>query len=135
MALETVLMTLGFYVADRALGAAVGHFGLATKSDIAGLPLLVLTGGAVSLVLLPLANAVSRAHERRADRYALEMTRKRGRVHQRDEAPRCAEPRRGTALTAGRDPVLLTSSDRRPARDRPGLGVPSYVGRVLPGRA
>jgi STE24 endopeptidase len=38
------------------------------------LPLLVLTGGAVSLVLAPLANALSRAHERRADRYALETT-------------------------------------------------------------
>jgi STE24 endopeptidase len=29
----------------------------------------------VSLALMPLANALSRAHERRADRYALEMTR------------------------------------------------------------
>jgi STE24 endopeptidase len=38
----------------------------------------VLTGGAVSLALLPLANAVSRAHERRADRYALEMTKNAG---------------------------------------------------------
>jgi STE24 endopeptidase len=74
MALEAVLMTLGFYLADRMLGAAVGHFGLAAKSDVAGLPLLVLAGGAVSLALLPLANAVSRAHERRADRYALELT-------------------------------------------------------------
>ena len=74
MALETGLILLGFYVADRALGVAVGHFGLATKSDIAGFPLLLLTGGAVSLVLLPLANAVSRAHERRADRYALDLT-------------------------------------------------------------
>jgi len=74
MALEAVLMTLGFYLADRMLGAAVGHFGLAAKSDVAGLPLLVLAAGAVSLALLPLANAVSRAHERRADRYALEMT-------------------------------------------------------------
>jgi STE24 endopeptidase len=75
IALETILMTLGFYLADRALDRAVGHFGLAAKADVAGLPLLVLAGGAVSLVLLPLANAVSRAHERRADRYALETTR------------------------------------------------------------
>lgn len=74
IALEAVLMTLGFYLADRMLGAAVGHFGLAAKSDVAGLPLLVLAGGAVSLALLPVANAVSRVHERRADRYALEMT-------------------------------------------------------------
>lgn len=74
IALETILMTLGFYLADRVLGASVGHFGLAAKDDVAGLPLLVLTGGAVSLALLPIANAVSRAHERRADRYALDMT-------------------------------------------------------------
>lgn len=75
IALETILMTFGFYLADRVLDRAVGHFGLAAKADVAGLPLLVLAGGAVSVVLLPLANAVSRAHERRADRYALEITR------------------------------------------------------------
>ena len=74
IALEAILFLLGFYLADRALGAAVGHFGLVARDDVAGLPLLILTGGAVSLALLPLANAVSRAHERRADRYALEMT-------------------------------------------------------------
>lgn len=74
IALEAVLLVLGFYLADRALEASVGRFGLTAKDDIAGLPLLLLVGGAVSLVLLPLANAVSRAHERRADRYALEMT-------------------------------------------------------------
>jgi STE24 endopeptidase len=74
IALETVLMTLGFSIADRLLTAAVGYFGIAAKADVAALPVLVLAGGAVSLALLPLANAVSRAHERRADRYALEMT-------------------------------------------------------------
>jgi STE24 endopeptidase len=74
MALEAGLMLLGFYVADWALGAAAGHFGLTGKSDVAGLPLLVLTGGAVSIGLLPLTNAVSRAHERRADQYALNLT-------------------------------------------------------------
>ena len=74
IALETVLMTLGFYLADRVLTAAVGRFGIAAKDDVAALPVLVLAGGAVSLALLPLVNAMSRAHERRADRYALEMT-------------------------------------------------------------
>ena len=74
LALEAILILLGFYLSDRVLGAAVGHFGLAGRDDIAGLPLLILVGGAVSLALLPLANALSRAHERRADRYALEMT-------------------------------------------------------------
>ena len=75
IALEAFLMTLGFYVADRVLTAAVGQFGVLAKDDVAALPVLVLAGGAVSLALLPLANAVSRVHERRADQYALEMTR------------------------------------------------------------
>jgi STE24 endopeptidase len=74
IALDAGLIVLGFYLADLALGAAVGHFGLASVDDIAGLPLLVLAGGGVSLALVPLANALSRAHERRADRYALKMT-------------------------------------------------------------
>jgi STE24 endopeptidase len=45
------------------------------KGDVAALPLLALSAGAVSLALMPLFNAFSRAHERRADRYALELTR------------------------------------------------------------
>jgi STE24 endopeptidase len=47
---------------------------LSGKSDVAGIPLLLLTVGAVSVAARPLANAVSRLHERRADRFALEMT-------------------------------------------------------------
>jgi STE24 endopeptidase len=74
IALETALITTGFYLADRVLSTFAGPLGLEGKADIAGLPLLLLTGGAVSVALLPLANAFSRAHERRADRYALEMT-------------------------------------------------------------
>ena len=74
IALDGGLIVVGFYLANLALGAAVGHFGLSSVDDIAGLPLLVLAGGAVSLALVPLANALSRAHERRADRYALKMT-------------------------------------------------------------
>lgn len=74
IALDAILILLGFYLADHVLGSAVGHFGLTGRDDIAGLPLLILAGGAVSLALLPLANALSRANERRADRYALEMT-------------------------------------------------------------
>lgn len=75
IAVETALMTLGFFLADVVLSAGVGHFGITGKADVAALPLLALTGGAASIALSPLANALSRAHERRADRYALEMTR------------------------------------------------------------
>jgi STE24 endopeptidase len=74
MALDATLIVLGFYLADWVLRASVGRFGVTRLDDIAGLPLLVLAGGTVSLALVPLANAMSRAHERRADRYALAMT-------------------------------------------------------------
>jgi STE24 endopeptidase len=72
---ETVLIALGFYAADRVLDMFAMSVGLEGKGDVAGLPLLVLAAGAVSLALMPAANALSRAHERRADRYALKMTR------------------------------------------------------------
>jgi STE24 endopeptidase len=75
LALEAALLTCACYFADRALTAFGVTLGLTGKGDVAGLPLLALAGGAVSIVLKPLANALSRAHERRADRYALETTR------------------------------------------------------------
>lgn len=74
IALETVLLVLGFYLSDRALSAVVGRVGITGKADPTALPILLLSGGIVSLALMPLANALSRVHERRADRYALEMT-------------------------------------------------------------
>ena len=74
IALEASLLTIGLCLTDRALEAATGRFGLAGKADVAALPILVLTAGAVSVVLVPLVNAFSRAHERRADRFALELT-------------------------------------------------------------
>jgi STE24 endopeptidase len=75
IAVEAVLVTMGFYLADAVLMRFGTSLGLSGKADVAALPLLVLAGGAVSLALLPIANAFSRAHERRADRYALELTR------------------------------------------------------------
>ena len=74
IALETVLIVIGFFIADRVLTAFAMSFALTGKTDIAALPLLLLTMGGVSVLLMPLANAFSRAHERRADRYALTMT-------------------------------------------------------------
>jgi STE24 endopeptidase len=49
--------------------------GIADPADVAGLPFVVLVFGMLSLVILPLANALSRHHERRADRFALKLTR------------------------------------------------------------
>jgi STE24 endopeptidase len=74
IALEAVLLVLGFYLSDRMLSTVVGRFGITGKADPAALPILLLSAGLVSLALMPLANALSRAQERRADRYALEMT-------------------------------------------------------------
>jgi STE24 endopeptidase len=71
---ESALIALGFFAADRALTSFAGSFGLTGKGDMAALPLLPLSMGAISVALLPLANALSRVHERRADRYALKLT-------------------------------------------------------------
>jgi STE24 endopeptidase len=75
MAIEIVLSAaafLGGALALRLLGPALG---LAGQGDVAGLPLLALVGGGVMLLATPLVNALSRVNERRADRYALSMTR------------------------------------------------------------
>jgi STE24 endopeptidase len=71
---ETVLIALGFYISDAVLTVWSDSFGATGKTDVAALPLLLLTMAGVSLVLLPVRNALSRSHERRADRYALAMT-------------------------------------------------------------
>src|SRR4029450_1625177 len=65
----------GFFLAARLLGILASPLGLSGVGDIAGLPLLVLAAGAVSLIMLPVAHAISRACERSADRFALDLTR------------------------------------------------------------
>jgi STE24 endopeptidase len=74
IAVETVLVVLGFFTAHVVLTTAGPALGIGGVADPAGLPLLLLAAGAVSLVLLPLALALSRSHERRADRFALDLT-------------------------------------------------------------
>jgi STE24 endopeptidase len=74
LALEAAILTAGFYAAHVTLGAAGEWLGVRGASDVAALPVIALVAGAVSLALTPLMYAVSRAHERRADRVALELT-------------------------------------------------------------
>jgi STE24 endopeptidase len=74
VALQAVLLFAGFFVAARALAAFADALGFRGVDDPVGLLLLMLVGGVCSFVFLPLANAMSRAHERRADRYALDTT-------------------------------------------------------------
>jgi STE24 endopeptidase len=71
---ESALVLIGFFAAARTLTAGAAFFGFGGPADVAGLPLLLLAAGAVSLLLLPLAHALSRRHERSADRFALELT-------------------------------------------------------------
>jgi STE24 endopeptidase len=75
IAFESALILAGFYLAARVLGQLAGPIGLRSVSDVAGLPLLLLAAGAVSLVMVPVAHAMSRAYERSADRFALDLTR------------------------------------------------------------
>jgi STE24 endopeptidase len=71
---ESALIVAALFAAAAALNASWRGLGLAGPSDVAGLPLLLLTGGTVMLAASPLVNALSRRNERRADLYALEMT-------------------------------------------------------------
>jgi len=74
MAWETALAFGGFFVADRMLGLAAPVLGLCGVADVAGLPVLLLGAMALSLGVLPVANVLSRRHEREADRFALDLT-------------------------------------------------------------
>jgi len=75
MAFESALILAGFFLASRVLQAFIEPLGLAGPDDVAGLPLLLLAAGAVSLVMVPFAHAMSRGFERSADRFALDLTR------------------------------------------------------------
>jgi len=71
---ESGLILAGFFLASRVLAALAGSFRLRGVSDIAGLPLLLMAAGAVSLIMVPVAHAMSRSYERNADRFALAVT-------------------------------------------------------------
>jgi STE24 endopeptidase len=71
LALEILVTAFALWGADtilRRTGYAI--------TDLSGLPLLVLAVGVISFLLSPLGNAWSRHNERRADRFALDLTRR-----------------------------------------------------------
>jgi STE24 endopeptidase len=74
LGLEAAVRFVSFYAAHRAVLVVGPLAGLTTASDVAGLPLILLACGALSLASQPLVNARSREHERRADRFALRVT-------------------------------------------------------------
>ena len=75
LAVEFVLLLASFRVASAALTVGWQRAGLESPADVAGLPLMLLAGGATVLVATPMVNALSRRHERRADQFALRLTR------------------------------------------------------------
>jgi STE24 endopeptidase len=74
IAFESALIVAGFFIASQVLQAMAGPAGLRGVDDVAGLPLLTLAAGAVSLLMVPVAHAMSRIFERSADRFALNLT-------------------------------------------------------------
>lgn len=76
LALDSGVMALALLAAHQALLLWGARFGIETAMDLAALPLIALAAGTVSLLLAPVGNAWSRYNERRADRFALTLTRR-----------------------------------------------------------
>lgn len=72
--LDAGLTTAALLAAHVALTFAWSPLGLSGMADVAGLPLLVAVAAGCSIAFVPWLNAISRAHERRADRFALDLT-------------------------------------------------------------
>ena len=75
IAVQALFTVVSFVIASRALEIGVTRWQLRDVADPAGLPWLVLVLGTLGLVTLPLTNAWSRHVERRADDFALQVTR------------------------------------------------------------
>src|SRR5579884_2991199 len=70
---QAAVTFIGFWAANWTLHYAINRlYMFETISDFANLPLLVLTFTVFSFLLMPALNALSRFHERQADRYAFQ---------------------------------------------------------------
>jgi STE24 endopeptidase len=88
-------VTLG--LTDRIVAMWGDALGVRSVTDLAAMPMLALIAGAIWCLLRPLRLAQSRAHERRADQFALELTgnpeafaralRRLGEAHLAEERP------------------------------------------------
>ncbi len=76
LAVETLVVTAALYAAQTAAAGAGLSPALGGAAALGALPLMVLAAGGVSFLLKPVANAWSRHNERRADRFALALTRR-----------------------------------------------------------
>jgi STE24 endopeptidase len=74
MALQSILTFIAFDAAHHVLLPLSPAFGLKGIADVANFPLLALALATLSLLMLPIANYVSRRLETEADLYALDIT-------------------------------------------------------------
>lgn len=74
MIVGTVSTFLGLFLTAQLYHMSLVWFGFTSIDQLAALPLLSLWLGLYSLITTPISNAISRAHERQADRYAIELT-------------------------------------------------------------
>jgi STE24 endopeptidase len=72
--LHAIVLSVGLALASVAVTVAGPRLGLEGSDDLATLPLIGLVAGAVWVLSTPVRHAQSRAHERRADRFALSAT-------------------------------------------------------------
>ena len=75
LAVETAVGTVAFMVIHAAVVTIGPLLGLEGPADAAGVPLVALAGAGTFVLLAPLINGISRRQERRADRFALAITR------------------------------------------------------------
>lgn len=75
LALESAVVGLSLWCASLVLPRAPGWLALQGPTDLAALPLIAVVTLLVSPLGLSLTNVLSRARERRADRFALDLTR------------------------------------------------------------
>jgi STE24 endopeptidase len=78
LAVDAIVAGLALAASDRVLRATAAPLRLAGMADVAGLGVVALAALAVGWLASPIVNAVSRVHERRADRFALDLTRDAG---------------------------------------------------------
>jgi STE24 endopeptidase len=70
---QAIVTFVGFWAANWVMHYAIDRWHMfVTMSDFANFPLLVLTFTVFSFLLMPALNALSRFHERQADRYAFQ---------------------------------------------------------------
>jgi STE24 endopeptidase len=73
MAVQTVLILGGFFLASLGLSWGINYFGFDSIADLAAFPLFLLIMGSYGLITMPLSNSFSRWREVMADKFALEI--------------------------------------------------------------